>query len=443
MTAVARLDAELDGELFSPGSAGYEAFRRPANPNYAEVYPRLLLRCGSAADVARGIQFARETGMLVVPRGGGHCFAGRSSTEGLVLDLRGLDRVRVRDDGRAILGAGACLGQMYAALHAHGRTVPAGCGASVGVAGLTLGGGIGLLGRMYGLTCDWLVSAQVVLADGRIVECDAQREPDLFWALRGAGGGQFGVVTSLIFDTLPEPTTTRFELRVFAGPLERLIATWQRWAPGGPDDLTANLTIVAEVGRRPYAVVFGAALLDERLTRARLLEFCDLAGVSPEVDICGGLPYSHLKSTFEHLDAREELASGVRIRSELFAHPMHDATIDSLLSALVHGHASGRRQLSFTALGGAYNRVSQTATAFAHRQQRFMLEHIIAGEPGDWVDRSWGIARADGSGRVYPNFPDLLLEDWQTAYHADNFSRLVAAKRAYDPDRLFTFPQSI
>jgi FAD/FMN-containing dehydrogenase len=194
---LAGLREELDGELFVPDSPGYEAVRRPANPGYRDVHPRLVIRCGSVADVALGIGYARDTGIAIVPRGGGHCFAGPSSTDGIVLDLAGLDSISVADDGLATIGAGACLARVYAALHVHGRTIPAGCGATVGIAGLTLGGGIGLLGRKHGLTCDRLVGARVVLADGRIVDCDADREPELFWALRGAGGGQFGVVTSL------------------------------------------------------------------------------------------------------------------------------------------------------------------------------------------------------------------------------------------------------
>lgn len=439
---LAGLREELDGELFVPDVPGYEAVRRPANPRYRDVHPRLVIRCGSVADVALGIGYARETGIPIVPRGGGHCFAGRSSTDGIVLDLAGLDTISVADDGPATVGAGARLAQVYAALHVHGRTIPAGCGASVGIAGLTLGGGIGLLGRKHGLTCDRLVGARVVLADGRIVDCDADREPELFWALRGAGGGQFGVVTSLIFDTVPEPITTRFELRWSRASVEEMVAAWQRWAPGTPDEVTANLTVVAEPGEPPQAILFGASLQEEAPTRELLQEFCSVAGASPEVDVRGGLAYHHLKNSFEDLDPREEPVLGLRIRSEFFTRPMRPSTIDALLSTLINGEATGRRQLTFTALGGAYNRVPDTATAFVHRRELFILEHI-AEAPSAWVDRSWEVAHVDGSGGVYPNFPDPQLDNWATAYHAGNYARLAAAKKAYDPDRLFEFPQSI
>src|SRR5437867_1529068 len=143
-----------------------------------------MVLCRSVSDVVRAIAHAAATGDRVVPRGGGHCFAGRSSRDGIVLDLSGLDAISVADNGIATIGAGARLAQVYSALHASGRTLPAGCGPTVGIAGLTLGGGLGLLGRMHGLTCDRLVGAQVVLADGSVAECDDDHEPDLFWALR-------------------------------------------------------------------------------------------------------------------------------------------------------------------------------------------------------------------------------------------------------------------
>ncbi|MFD9894041.1 FAD-binding oxidoreductase [Amycolatopsis sp. NPDC059027] len=429
--------ASLDGELFSPGSPGYEAIRRPAGAAYREVRPRLVVRCRSVSDVVATITYAAATGDRVAPRGGGHCFAGRSSTDGIVLDLSGLDGVSVAEDGLATIRAGARLGAVYAALHTHGRTVPAGCGASVGIAGLTLGGGIGLLGRKYGLTCDRLVGAQVVLADGSVVECDHDREPDLFWALRGAGGGQFGVVTCLRFDTVPEPITTRIEARWPGIAVDELVATWQAWAPDAPDELTVNLTLVSEPGAPVRAVLFGASTLGEEATRELLREFTDQAA-----DLRADLPYSCLKDTFADLDPRELPERAVRIRSEFFSHAMSDRTLASLLAQLGEPRTTGRREITFTAMGGAYNRLAEDATAFAHRGERFLLEHIAdAADP--WVGRSWATAHAEGAGRVYPNFPDPDLGDGATAYHAGNYPRLAAIKRAYDPRRFFDFPQAI
>ncbi|MEV1132295.1 FAD-dependent oxidoreductase [Agromyces sp. NPDC049794] len=149
MIDVAMLREALEGEVFSPDSPGYEEVRRPVNPNYGDAHPQLVVRCRSTSDVVVAIDHARATGMRIVPRGGGHCFAGRSTTDGIVLDMSAMNGVSVADGGLATVEAGARLAEVYAALHAHGRTIPAGCGETVGIAGLTLGGGIGLLGRTH------------------------------------------------------------------------------------------------------------------------------------------------------------------------------------------------------------------------------------------------------------------------------------------------------
>ncbi|PRY59997.1 FAD-binding oxidoreductase [Glycomyces artemisiae] len=428
MNDLAHLRRSLDGDLVAPGHPDYDTARRPVDPAHQDARPRFVIRCASAADVARGLAYARDTGTPVVPRGGGHCFSGRSSTTGIVLDLQRLRDIAF-DGDRAEVGAGARLAQVYTALHARGRTIPAGCGATVGIAGLALGGGIGLLGRVHGLTSDRLVAARVVLADGRTVDCDAEREPDLFWALRGAGGGQFGVVVSLAFDTVPEPIATRFALRWRRPPHADLIAAWQEWAPDAPDAVTADLALGEE------AVLFGASLLDEATTRELLQGFCDAVGAAPEADVQGGMPFHRLKRSFEDLDA----PSGAipRSRSAFFSRPLRPATIDALTAAL-----SGGRRLNFTAMGGAYGRVPADATAFAHRGERFMLQ-LVAPTADPWLDASWAAAYAESSKRVYPNFPDLRLEDWPTAYHGANLDRLRAVKRRYDPDRCFAFPQSL
>ena len=427
-------------DWFSPDSPGYEAVRRPVNPAYWDVRPRLVIRCSSVSDVVSALTYAAAAGDRIAPRGGGHCFAGRSSTDGIVLDLSGLDGISVAADQVATIGAGARLGQVYQALHAYGRTLPAGCGPTVGIAGLTLGGGIGLLGRKHGLTCDRLIGAQVVLPDGSVVDCDHDREPDLFWGLRGAGGGQFGVVTSLRFATVPEPMATRVEAHWSDIAFEELVAAWQAWAPDAPDELTVNLSLVSEPGAPMRATLFGAATLEEGSTRELLREFADRAGVSPAFEVRAGVPYHHLKDTFTSADPWDLPGRALRIRSEFFSHAMSGPTVASLLAQL--GAPGSRRQLAFTAMGGAYNRVAEDATAFAHRGERFLLEHVAdAAEP--WVGRSWATAHPEGSGRVYPNFPDPELDDWPLAYHAGNFPRLTAIKNTYDPHRFFNFPQAI
>lgn len=384
-------------------------------PNYHHIRPLAVVRCSNPADVASTLAYARESGTHVTPRGGGHCFAGRSSTDGIVLDLTPMNDVSVRD-GVATIGAGARLAEVYAGLNRHGLTLPAGCGPTVGITGLTLGGGLGLLGRRYGLTSDRLRAAQVVLADSRVVDCSADREKDLFWALRGAGGGQLGVVTSLVFDPVPTEPATRFALTWPLTAAEDVLVAWQEIAPDAPDEVSANLKIDAE-----RVTVFGAGSPEH---------FLALAPVTSEIST---MPYYELKQSFDDIGG---LDGPVTSRSEFFARPLPADAVTTLLDGLGPG-----RELNFTPMGGAYNRTPATATAFAHRGERFMIEHVST-DP-DWVHASWTAVHGFASGRVYPNFPDPHLVDPATAYHGENLARLREIKAHFDPARLLRFPQSL
>ncbi|MPZ97565.1 MAG: FAD-binding protein [Propionibacteriales bacterium] len=448
----------VTGEVIEAGAPGYDAARRPALARFGHIRPRAVVRCASVDDVARTLDFAHATGLHVVPRGGGHCFAGRSSTDGIVLDLTPLRSIAVSPDGVATIGAGATLAEVYGALHEHGLTLPAGCGPTVGIAGLTLGGGLGILGRKYGLTCDRLRAAQVALADGRILDCDEHRDADLFWALRGAGGGQFGVVTSLVFDAVPAPDATRFELVWSLDAAAAVVAAWQDWAPDAPDEMSANLRLVAAGTDGPVEVImFGAMLGTEAETAELLGELVGLVGRPPGSESRARLPYHDLKGSLAVLgsaDAAEPEPPGlVSSRSEFFRRSLPADAITRLLEGFVRDRTAGqRRELAFTPMGGAYNRVPVDATAFVHRAERFLLEHVTVSSGGAstgsdlvprWVQRSWAGLHPWGSGRVYPNFPDPELTDWTEAYHGSNYARLARVKRTYDPERLLHFPQSV
>src|SRR5262245_41807026 len=253
------LSAALQGEIVLPGSPRYDEVRRPQIPRFHDVRPQAVVLCRTPSDVVEAIAFARGSGIEVAVRSGGHDFAGRSSGPGMVLDLTPMDSLEV-SDGLATVGPGFRLGDLYAALAEHDVTIPAGCGATVGIGGQALGGGLGLLGRSRGLTSDQLVAAQVVLADGRVGECDERRRDDLFWALRGAGAYGLAVVTRLPRRTVPEPAATSFHLE---GPYRRaaaLITAWQEWSPTGPDALAASLlvTIGGEDSAEPVVHLFGS-----------------------------------------------------------------------------------------------------------------------------------------------------------------------------------------
>jgi hypothetical protein len=203
-------------DVLLPGSDAYESVRKPFIARFDEIEPQAIVLCTAPEDVAEVVAFARRDDIETATRSGGHCLAGFSSTRGIVIDVSPMNSITV-DGGVARVGAGTRTGELCERLAEQCLAVPTGTCPSVGIAGLTLGGGIGILGRAYGLTLDHLLAAQVVLADGRIVDCDEERHSDLFWALRGAGAGNFGVVTSFTFRPRPAPRVTNFRL-VWAYP---------------------------------------------------------------------------------------------------------------------------------------------------------------------------------------------------------------------------------
>jgi FAD/FMN-containing dehydrogenase len=214
----------LPGGLVLPGDSGYALASQSYNPRFDGHRPAAVARCTSVADVQRCVEVARDAGMPIAARSGGHSYAGYSTPDnGLVLDLRGMATVEV-DGGTAVVGAGARLMEVYAALAGAGRALPAGSCPTVGVAGLTLGGGIGVTARKYGLTCDKLTAVQIVTADGEQRTVDGG---DLLWALKGGGGGNFGVVTSFTFATEPAPDITVFALEYPAGSTADVVGAWQ------------------------------------------------------------------------------------------------------------------------------------------------------------------------------------------------------------------------
>jgi hypothetical protein len=450
-TAWRDLRAALDGELVLPRSPRYDEVRRPQIPRFHDVRPRAVVLCRTPEDVAEAIAFARRAGIELAVRSGGHDFAGRSSGPGIVLDLTPMHSLEL-SDGLATVGPGLRLGDLYAALAQHEVTIPAGCGATVGIGGQALGGGLGLLGRSRGLTSDQLVAAQVVLANGRVVDCDEQRHEDLFWALRGAGALGLGVVTTLTLRTVPEPAATAFHLE---WPYERasvLIAAWQEWSPTGPDGLAASLlvTVGGEAGASPVVHLFGSLIGGETETAALLDEFVSVAGADPASLECAHMRYGSLKSYLAErgLGDHDDECGRPYMKSEFFREPLPAGAVEALVELFVRGRRPGEaRKLDFMPWGGAYNRVPGDATAFPHREELFLLEHSVV-LPADfgaaateaaraWLSDSWELVHPSGSGGVYANFPDPELPDEHRAYWGGNLERVRRVKEKYDPEAVF------
>ncbi|HEX8869029.1 MAG TPA: BBE domain-containing protein, partial [Lentzea sp.] len=341
--------------------------------------------------------------------------------------------------------------------------VPCGWCPTVGVTGAVLGGGYGVLGRLHGLGADHLLAAEVVLADGRTVRTDAAHEPDLFWALRGAGGGNFGVVTSLVLRTRPAPALTSFCVRWPYHRAAAVIEAWQHWAPDAADEINAEiaLTVPDVLDEPPSVTLFGVAVGDDALPD--LARFADrIPGADTSLT-----PLTGRAAACHHTYAGEPAAEvpldppppglrpGLRVtKSEFFDHPLPRDTIAALVAGLVHGRVEGQhRELELVPWRGAIGRISRDATAFVHRDARFMIRHgVLTGRRSSdehrvaasrWVTSSWGVTHPHGNGHVYPNYPDPDLTDWAHAYYGTNVGRLREVKSAYDPAGVFRFGQSI
>jgi hypothetical protein len=448
MTSWRELAGALEGEVVLPGSPRYDEVRKPPIPRFHDVRPQAVVLCRTQADVVEAIAFARRSGVALTVRSGGHDFAGRSSGPGIVLDLAAMHSLEVAD-GLATVGPGFRLGDLYAALARHDVTIPAGCGATVGIGGQALGGGLGLLGRSRGLTSDHVVAAQVVLADGRVVECDEQRHEDLFWALRGAGAYGLGVVTRLTLRTVPEPAATSFHLKWPYRRALALIAAWQEWSPTGPDELAASLlvTVGGQAGAEPVVHLFGSMIGSEAETAALLDEFVSVAGADPASSERSHMRYGLLKNYLAERGPgdQEDEEGHPYMKSEFFRERLPAGAVEALVELFVRGRRPGEaRKLDFMPWAGAYNRVPADATAFPHREDLFLLEHSVvvpAGFDGAeteaaraWLTDSWELVHPSGSGSVYANFPDPDLPDEHRAYWGANLERVRRVKEMYDSD---------
>jgi FAD/FMN-containing dehydrogenase len=450
-TAWRDLRTALAGEVVLPGSPVYDEVRRPQIPRFHDVRPEAVVLCRTPEDVAEATAFARRSGIEVAVRSGGHDFAGRSSGPGMVLDLTPMHSLEI-SDGLALVGPGFRLGDLYAALAQYEVTIPGGCGSTVGIGGQALGGGLGLLGRSRGLTSDQLVTAEVVLADGRVVECDEQRHEDLFWALRGAGAQGLGVVTRLTLRTVPEPAATSFHLK---WPYERasaLIAAWQEWSPKGPDRLAASLlvTVDGEADADPVVHLFGSIIGSEIDIALLLDDFVSVAGMAPASSERAHMRYGSLKNYLAERGSGDQEDEDGRpyMKSEFFREPLSAGAVEALVELFVRGRRPGEaRKLDFMPWGGAYNRMPASATAFPHRKELFLLEHSVVVPAGfdaaateaarAWLSESWELMHPSGSGGVYANFPDTDLPDEHRAYWGANLERVRRVKEKYDPKRVF------
>ncbi|WP_316749912.1 FAD-binding oxidoreductase [Streptomyces herbicida] len=464
----AGLARDLDGPLLRPGDASWTTAHRLYNTRFDGLKPAAVAYVAHADDIGTTLAYAKAHGIQVAIRNGGHSYAGWSSGNGrLIVDVSKLNRIRV-SGGQAVAGGGSKLIDVYRALTAKGVTIPAGSCPTVGVSGLVLGGGHGVVSRAYGLTCDSLTQATLITADGKQLVANATTNKDLFWALRGAGNGNFGVVTELQFKTHPAPQAVTGYLTWPWAKAAAVIKAWQEWGPSQPDEIWSSLHLANSPGGTPTVSVAAFSLgtygeLQNAVDRLAHMAGANARSVSlrrrgyeEAMEIYAGcssfssqaqchLPGSTPGRSPQGALGRETYAA----RSDFFDRSLSAAGIQTLLKQMqtVRG---GSGSIALTALGGAVNRVSPTATAFVHRRSRMLAQYIAswgAGASGStaqsWLTTAHDAMKPYASGAAYQNYTDPTLRDWRKAYYGDAAARLKQVKTKYDPNRFFTYPQGL
>jgi FAD/FMN-containing dehydrogenase len=450
---VQELRESVHGEVITPGDDGYAEACQVWNGAHQHRRPAVVVQCAGAADVITAVGFARSHGLPIAVRGGGHSIAGFSTCDdGIVIDLSPMRDVHVDQvSRRASVGGGAVWADVDHETQAHGLATTGGLVSTTGVAGFTLGGGIGWTMRKFGLAADNLVGADVVTADGLLVHASETENADLLWGLRG-GGGNFGIVT-------------RFELElhplgpiIYGGPVfypaehaADLLRAFREWAPDAPDEVTAlvNLThapplpvIPAEWHGRPVVALVAASTGPAEEGPALVRRIHDVA--EPIADLLGPMPYTMLQTLLDPLWPK-----GIHsyFKATNLAR-LNDELIDRLCE--VHSAAPGPQcEIHIHQMGGAVSRVTHGASAFAERSMPFVLNavtgwHDPAAGPAhtEWAQAVIGAAEDASTGRAYVNF----LGDAgaaRTSYGEDTYARLVALKDKYDPTNLFRLNQNI
>lgn len=445
---IAMLASSLRGQVIAAEHVDYDATRMVAMANY-DYRPAAVIRVANAADVAATLNFAQATGLDLAIRSGGHSVGGHSGTQGgLVLDLRGLAGIEIDTEARTVwAGAGLNAGEVTAAVEQHGLIVGFGDSATVGIGGLTVGGGIGYLVRKHGLTIDSLLAAEVVTAGGDIVIADETSHPDLFWAIRG-GGGNFGVVTRFKYRLHPLP-------HFVGGPLilparADVLTGFIAAAEQAPEELS-TIAMVMSAPPLPFipAELHGKLVLMGMMAYAGAPERANQvlapfrALATPIADLVGPAPYSSM-----YIPEDPTMRPSVTVRSSFMERiGMYDA--QRILETLDRSDAP-MKMAQIRVLGGAMARVAPEATAFAHRKSRIMTAFLAMYAPFDdqakhdrWAADGIAALRQGDAG-CYVNFLGLESpERIRAAYPGGTWERLRQVKAKYDPENLFRLNQNI
>ena len=457
------------GRLVRPGQSAYNAARAMYDPRFDSLRPAGIAFCGRPSDVGACLSFVTSFKLPFRVRSGGHSYEGWSSlNNGLVIDVTDMHAMHFANNSVTV-GSGIDLINFYNGLAARGKAVPGGSCPTVGIAGLALGGGVGVLARIYGLTCDAMQSVQLVTADGSTRTCNSHQNSDLYWASRGGGGGNFGVATSFTFGTHDLSSLVLFSATWPWAHAARVVSAWQSWAPHNPDAMWSNLHLSANTGGPPSLAVGGSFVGSVAGARALLDKLFHLVGTAPT-----SAPV--VENSFLNAMLAEAGCFGTPVhacdtppggrlphvpsfaKSDFFSKPLNSAGISALLRGIeqlrgVRGASGGNGSIAFDALGGKVNSVHPQATSFVHRDALFVAQYFTSwNSPGSargtanqlrWLNSFYKSLHPHANGQAYQNYIDASLKNWRSAYYGINYTRLSEIKAMFDPQQLFNFPQAI
>ncbi|ANX11095.1 hypothetical protein ABE41_003690 [Fictibacillus arsenicus] len=444
----------LTGRIVIPDDPEYDLAREEFNTHY-DLFPSVINFCKTAEDVSNAVCWARKNNVKFRIRTGRHSYEAYSSlNNGLVIDISEINKIKVNHNTRtARLGAGSLLFPLYEKLYEKGYTIPGGTCPSVGLSGLTLGGGWGMLTRPFGMLIDQLIELEMVDAKGNIIVANSEQNADLFWASRGGGGGNFGVVTSFLFNVIPVDRVATFNIVWDWKGFDRVVEAWQKWAPFTDIRLTSILDLLTkEKGEiRALGEFYGKASelwrLITTLIKAYPPKKIEVNNV-PYIDavkMFGGMIPGMEEYSVSHgdPDAHPFKNTGA------FARELLPPKAIKILKNFLSNAPSSENLVELQALSGRVSEVRSRETAYVHRKALFNLQYITKWENEweacantRWVEglRDCLLPHADGA---YVNFHDNCIDNWLEQCYFKNLPRLIEVKTKYDPENLFRFPLGI
>ena len=441
-------------EVIFPWDPVYNSVRLNFNKRF-NYFPVAIVFAKRNRDIMRTLGFAQRHGIPLAIRGGSHCSEFFSLTSGIIIDQSCRKGVTVHDDAHTVeVEAGVTNGILATSLREHGVTVPGGTCATVSVCGLCLGAGLGFAMRKYGLTADSLLELDIILADGTQLTCNETKNSDLFWACRGAGNGNFGIVTRLVFRTIKVKRVTIFKFTWRWSQMRAVVKRWQRIVPTAPDGLVSQLFLDrVSLESEPVVAMIGQ-FIGSRTEFAEIIKHF-LRGIEPATSMIQYVPYIDAVKFFSVPNNNlvyykdKNVFAFALLSDEVL--DVFDRFVNKVSTNVYSKFSVANRRVSLWSMGGRVSAVKSDATAFWSRQALFLVQNETAWDGNansavnfDWVTSLFDRIRPLISEFSYANLADLGLgASYLRAYYGDNVERLIRVKRRYDPDNVFRFPQSI